>query len=117
MAGYRKLETELLFLKKINIRDWNVLSVKGMIFRIVTAKILNTKQKKIISLRPGTKGFFTWGIWIIGYNFGIDDGTESKLGTHKELIVLNILKNEYCVNKSRDHFAKNCKLLTNWWPA
>ena len=46
MAGYRKLETELLFLKKINIRDWNVLSVKGMIFRFITAKILNTKQKK-----------------------------------------------------------------------
>ena len=54
------------------------------------------------------------------YNFGIDDGAESKFGTNKELIVLNILKYEYCVNKSRDmsrdHFAKNCKLLTNWWP-
>ena len=46
IAGYRKLETELLFLKKVNIRDWNVLSVKGMIFRIVTAKILYAKQKK-----------------------------------------------------------------------
>ena len=43
------------------------------------------------SLRPGTKGF-TWGKWIISYNFGIDDGTESKFGTHKELTVLNILK-------------------------
>ena len=36
------------------------------------------------------------------------------------VIVLNILKNKYCVNKSgdmsRDHFAKNRKLLTNWWP-
>ena len=56
---YRKLETELLFLKKVNIRDWNVLSVEGMIFRIVTAKILNAKQKKLISLRPGTKGLFS----------------------------------------------------------
>ena len=36
------------------------------------------------------------------------------------VIVLNILKYKYCVNKSgdmsRDHFAKNRKLLTNWWP-
>ena len=36
------------------------------------------------------------------------------------VIVLNILKNKYCVNKSGDmspdHFAKNRKLLTNWWP-
>ena len=122
MAGYRKLETELPFLKKVNIRDWNVLSVKGMIFRIVTAKILNTKpKKKLNSLRPGTKGFFTRGKWIIGYNFGTDDNTESKFDTHKELIVLNILKYEYCLNKSRDmsrdHFAKNCKLLNSWWPA
>ena len=43
--GYRKLETELLFLKKLNIRNWNVLSVKGMIFRIVTAKILYRPKK------------------------------------------------------------------------
>ena len=71
------------------------------------------------SLRPGTKGF-TWGKWIIGYNFGTDGGTESKFVTRKELIVLNISKYEYCVNKSRDmphnHFAKNCKLLLSWWP-
>ena len=34
------------------------------------------------------------------------------IGTHKELIVLNILKYKYCVNQShmsRDHFAKNSK--------
>ena len=41
-------------------------------------------------------------------------------GTHKELIVRNILKYKYRVNESRDmareHFAKNLKLLTNWWP-
>ena len=43
------------------------------------------------SLRPGTKGF-TCGKWIIDYNFGIDDGAELKFGTHKEPIVLNILK-------------------------
>ena len=48
------------------------------------------------SLRPGTKGF-ACRIWIIGYNFGIDDDTGSKFGTHKELIVLNILKYNYCV--------------------
>ena len=29
IAGYRKLEIELLFLKKLNTPDWNVLSVKG----------------------------------------------------------------------------------------
>ena len=70
------------------------------------------------TLRPGTKAF-TCGKWIICYNFGIDDGAESKFRTHKELIVLNILKYRHCVNKSRDmlrdHFAKNRKLLTNWW--
>ena len=40
--------------------------------------------------------------------------------SYKELIVLTILKYKHCVNKSRDmsrdHFAKNRKLLTNWWP-
>ena len=53
------------------------------------------------------------------YNFGTDDGAELKFGTYKELIVLNILKYKYCVNRSRDisrdHFAKNLKKLTNWW--
>ena len=41
-------------------------------------------------------------------------------GTHKELIDLNILRYKYCPSQSRDmsrdHFAKNRKLLTNWWP-
>ena len=45
---------------------------------------------------------FTGGKWFIGYNFGIDDGAESKFGIHKVLIVLNILKYKYCLNKSRD---------------
>ena len=53
-------------------------------------------------------------------NLGIDDGAESKFGTHKELIVLNILKYIQRVNMSRDmsrdHFAKNRKLLSSWWP-
>ena len=70
------------------------------------------------STKAWIKGF-TCGKCFIGYNFGIDDGAESKFGTHKELIVLNILKYIYCVNKSRDvscdHFAKSRKLLTNWW--
>ena len=51
-------------------------------------------------------------------NSGIVDGAESKFGTHKEIIVLNILKYKYCGNQSRDmsrdHFAKNSKILTNW---
>ena len=46
-----------------------------------------------------------------------DDGAESKFGTHKELIVLNILRYKYCVNKSRnmssDHLSKNRMLLTS----
>ena len=71
------------------------------------------------SLRPGTKGF-NCGKLIIDYNLGTDDGAESKFGTHKELIALNILKYKHSVNKasdmSRGHFAKNRKLLTNWWP-
>ena len=79
----------------------------------LNALVLNKAHLKEI------KGF-TCGKWIIGYNFGIDDGTQSKFGTHEELIVLNISKYEYCVNRSRDmphnHFAKNCKLLLNWWP-
>ena len=41
------------------------------------------------------------------YNFGIDDGAESKFGTHRELIVLNIIKYKYCVNKSRDMSRDN----------
>ena len=71
------------------------------------------------SFRPGTKGS-TCGKWFIDYNFGKDDGAESKFVTHKELIVVNTVKYRYCANKSRDmshgHFAKNCKLLTDWWP-
>ena len=70
-------------------------------------------------LRPGVKGFSCWK-WMIDYNFGIDDVAESKFGTHKQLIVLNGLEYKCCVSKSldmsRDHFVKNCKLLTNWWP-
>ena len=69
------------------------------------------------SVRPGTKGF-TSGKWIIGYKFGIDDGAKSKFDAHEELIVHNIFKYKYCVDKSRDvsrdHFAKNRKLLTIW---
>ena len=72
------------------------------------------------SLGPGTK-WFTCLKWFIGYNFGINNGAESKFGTHKELNALNILKCKYCVNKSfdmsRDRFSKNRKfLLNNWWP-
>ena len=63
---------------------------------------------------------FTCGKWYIGYNFGIDDGAESEFGTYKELTVIDILKYKHCVNKSRDksrdNFAKNRELLTNWWP-
>ena len=73
------------------------------------AKLLVAQFKYSSSLRPGTKAF-TCGKWIIGYNFGIDDGEDSKFGTHKELMVLNILKYKHCVNNSRDvsrdHFAK-----------
>ena len=62
---------------------------------------------------PGTKGF-TRRKWFVSYNFGIDDGAESKFGTNKELIVPNALKYKCCVNKScdmsHDHFAKNRKL-------
>ena len=44
---------------------------------------------------------------------GTDHGTDSKFATNKELIVLNILRCKYYVNKSRDmsrdHFSKNLK--------
>ena len=68
---------------------------------VVRDVIKEVKSNHSSSLRPRTKGF-TCRKWIIGYNFGIDDGTGSKFGTHKELIVLNILKYNYCVYKSRD---------------
>ena len=59
-------------------------------------------------------------VQIISHFICSSDGAESKFGAHKEIIVLNILKYKHCVNKardmSRDHFAKNRKLLTNWWP-
>ena len=35
-------------------------------------------------------------------NFVTDDGAESKFGTHKELIALNILKYKHSVNNSSD---------------
>ena len=50
------------------------------------------------SLTPGTEGF-TCGKWFIGYNFGIEDDAELKFGTHKELIILNILKCKHCVTR------------------
>ena len=46
--------------------------------------------------------WFVCGKWFVGYNFGLDDGAESKTGTHKELIAFKILKYKYCVNQSRD---------------
>ena len=46
--------------------------------------------------------WFVCGKWFIGYNFGLDDGAESKTGTHKELVAFKILKYKYCVNQSRD---------------
>ena len=69
------------------------------------------------SLRPGTKGF-TCGKWFIGYNFGIDDGTESKFGSRKELIVL--VKNIYSIivvltSHVICHVTILLKLV-NYWP-
>ena len=50
---------------------------------------------------------------------GIADRSESKFDAYKELIVFIILKYKYFVYKSRDisrdHFAKNRKLLTIGW--
>ena len=54
---------------------------------------------------------------MIDHTNGFDECVGQLQRRLKEHTVLNILKYEYCVNKSRDHFAKNCKLLTNWWPA
>jgi len=73
---------------------------------------------------PGLKQFkvrflvYPWEI-IYCYNFSTDYGAESKFDRHEDLIVLNILKYKYCVDKSgdmaRDHLSKNFKYLTNWW--
>ena len=91
----------------------------GMFLLKLVTKKPATLIKYSSRLRPGTKSF-TCGKWIIGYNFDIDDGAEWKFGIHEELMVLKILKHKHGVNKSRDmspdNFAKNRKLLTNWWP-
>ena len=57
--------------------------------------------------------------FIIGYNFGIDDGAETKFGTNIELIIFNISEYNIVLISHvicHDHFLKNLKLLTNWWP-
>ena len=66
------------------------------------------------SLRLGTK-WFTCRKWFIGYNFGKDDGAESKFGTHKELILLNIFKYICCANKAHDMSRVLLKIV-NYWP-
>ena len=43
------------------------------------------------------------------YNFGINEGAESKFG--------HIKNSSPSRDMLRDHFTKNRKLLTNWWPA
>ena len=46
----------------------------------------------------------------IGDNFSKDHGAESKFSTHNKLIVVNMLKHKYWVDRSRylsrDHFVK-----------
>ena len=69
----QKLETELLFLKDVNIRDWNVLSLKGMVFGIVAAKILYTKQKESRKLYLHTAIKFTYSLaltWKVEHEGG-----------------------------------------------
>ena len=51
---------------------------------------MREKRSVTSNLRPGTKGF-TCGKRFVGYNFGSDYGAESEFGTHKELIVVNIV--------------------------
>ena len=58
--------------------------------------------RRQITAQVVIKKWFVCGKWFIGYNFGLDDGPESKTGTHKELIAFKILKYKYCVNQSRD---------------
>ena len=74
------------------------------------------KKNNPSSSRPGSNRFTRK---MISYYFGTHYGAASNFTAHKELIVLNILKYKYCVNRSRDisrdHFAKNLKKLTNWW--
>ena len=55
-----KRVAELLFLTDVNIPDWNLLSVYGMIFRIFTAKILYTKQNQ----KESSKLYFRTAIQI-----------------------------------------------------
>ena len=60
-------------------------------------RIANDLLPQVVQLRPGSNGF-TGGKRFIGYiNFRTGYGSESKFGTHKELVVLNILKyNIFC---------------------
>ena len=43
-----------------------------------------------------------------------DDGAESKFGTHKKLIVLNIFNYKHCVNKSRDMSGDDLLKIVNY---
>ena len=51
------------------IHKHNSLAVKG-----------KNKPQKVNAIMDHSR---SCGKWIIGYNFGVDDGAESKFGTHK----------------------------------
>ena len=99
--------------KEVNFVFYFIVSTKGqfLLFLVVWLYLPIGSS----SLRPGTRGF-TCGKWNIGYNFSIDDGTKLKFGTHKELIVLNILKYKYCVNMLRDTSRDHLLKIVNYWP-
>ena len=66
------------------------------------------------TLKAGSNGF-TDEQWFIGYHVGTDYGAGIKIWHTNELFVVNISKDKYCVNRSRDisydHFSKNLKIV------
>ena len=99
------------------MHDGTVLSNPRILKSFLLTNIRDVRRQ--ITAQVVINKWFVCGKWFIGYNFGLDDGAESKTGTHKELIAFKILKYK-CVNQSRDmpldHFTENRKLLLNWWP-
>ena len=100
------------------LQDGTVLSSPRILKAFLLTNIREVRRQ--IAAQVVINKWFICGKCLFGYNFGLDDGAEWKIGTHKELIAFNILKYEYCVNQTRDmsweHFTENRKLLTDWWP-
>ena len=122
MASFSNKSADLLNVVNKNrklaaLQDGTVLSSSRILKAFFLTNIRDVKRQ--ITAQVVINKWFICGKWFFGYNFGLDDGAEWNIGTHKEPIAFNILKYKYCVNQtsdmSSDHFTENRKLLTDWW--